>query len=146
MLQIRRNVFETNSSSTHSLNFATSSEYEKWADGEVLFVNDDCIADKKFINIDEAKDIVREYEFNNTYTYCMPLDDYYYKHNIENGIPYTHIDDVPDDLVIPYLGYFNMFTMDAYFDDYCDWYETYNERYTTKNGDEIVAFGYYGHS
>lgn len=145
MLQIRNNVFETNSSSTHSLNFASSDEYQKWVDGEILFCGDDCLTDKKFIDIDEAKDIVRKYESENTYGYRMPLDDYYYEHDIENGIPYTHIDDVPEDLVIPYLAYFDIFTMDLYFDDYCKWYETYDERYTTESGDEIVAFGYYGH-
>lgn len=144
MLQIRRNVFETNSSSTHSLNFATSSEYEKWADGEVLFCNDYWLTDKKFIDIDEAKDIVRKYESENTYGYRMPLDDYYYENDIENGIPYTHIDDVPEDLVIPYLAYFNIFTIDSYFNGYCSWFEAYEEHYTTESGDGVVAFGYYG--
>lgn len=146
MLQIRRNVFETNSSSTHSITICTSDEYQKWADGEMLLVVDSCMTDKQFVTIDEAKDIVRKYELEdaNAYKWDSPLDDYYYENDIENGVRYTHIDAVPEDLVIPYLGYHSMYTCDYYFDDYCKWYETYNERYTSESGDEIVCFGYYG--
>lgn len=32
---IRRGVFETNSSSTHSLTMCTEEEYQKWKDGEL---------------------------------------------------------------------------------------------------------------
>ncbi len=35
--QIRRNVFETNSSSTHSLTMCSEEEFEAWKRGEVLF-------------------------------------------------------------------------------------------------------------
>ena len=34
MLQIRRNVFETNSSSTHSLTICSKDEYQDWVDGK----------------------------------------------------------------------------------------------------------------
>lgn len=37
MRTIRNNVFETNSSSTHSLTICTESEYERWKNGELLF-------------------------------------------------------------------------------------------------------------
>lgn len=37
MISIRRNVFETNSSSTHSMTICTKSEYEQWKNGELLF-------------------------------------------------------------------------------------------------------------
>ena len=32
---------------------------------------------------------------------------------------------------------------EEFFDD--EWYETYAEEYTTKSGENVVAFGYYGH-
>lgn len=35
--QIRRGVFETNSSSTHSLTMCSEEEFEKWKNGEILF-------------------------------------------------------------------------------------------------------------
>ena len=34
MLQMRRNVFETNSSNTHSLTICSKDEYQDWADGK----------------------------------------------------------------------------------------------------------------
>lgn len=37
MKQIRHGVFETNSSSTHSLTMCMKSAYEKWKSGELVF-------------------------------------------------------------------------------------------------------------
>ena len=37
MRQIRRNVFETNSSSTHSITMCMKSEFDKWIDGELVW-------------------------------------------------------------------------------------------------------------
>ena len=39
MIQVRKNVFETNSSSTHSLVMATASEFDKWQSGEYYYCN-----------------------------------------------------------------------------------------------------------
>ena len=37
MKQIRRNVFETNSSSTHSITMCMKSDYDKWIAGELVY-------------------------------------------------------------------------------------------------------------
>lgn len=37
MKQIRKNIFETNSSSTHTLAICTEDEYKDWKDGKLLF-------------------------------------------------------------------------------------------------------------
>ena len=37
MIQIRKNVFETNSSSTHSMTLVKKEEYDKWVKGEYYF-------------------------------------------------------------------------------------------------------------
>lgn len=37
MIQIRKNVFETNSSSTHSLVMAVASDFDKWKSGEMYY-------------------------------------------------------------------------------------------------------------
>lgn len=39
MIQVRKNVFETNSSSTHSLVMAVKSDFDKWEKGEVYYCN-----------------------------------------------------------------------------------------------------------
>jgi len=89
MRTIRRGVFETNSSSVHSLTIVSKEEFEKWQNGELLYNRDY----KKLVNPSEV-----EYA---------------------------------DELI----------TYDKYPPN--DEYEYFGECYTTKNGDEIVAFGYY---
>jgi hypothetical protein len=37
MIQIRKNVFETNSSSTHSLVMAVASDFDRWVEGKVYY-------------------------------------------------------------------------------------------------------------
>lgn len=37
MFSVRRNVFETNSSSTHSICICTEEDYKKWENGEKLW-------------------------------------------------------------------------------------------------------------
>ena len=37
MRQIRRSVFETNSSSTHSITMCMKSEFDKWVEGELVW-------------------------------------------------------------------------------------------------------------
>ena len=37
MRQIRKNVFETNSSSTHSITMCMKSDYDKWVSGELVW-------------------------------------------------------------------------------------------------------------
>lgn len=37
MIQLRTKVFETNSSSTHSINICTESEWSDWKNGKTLF-------------------------------------------------------------------------------------------------------------
>jgi len=89
--QIRRGVFETNSSSTHSITMCSKEEYERWEKGELLlsYWRDEFV---------EATDENKEDEDNKTY--------------------------------------------DEYWDD-CE-FETYENSYTTKSGEKVIAFGYYG--
>lgn len=141
MIQIRDNVFETNSSSTHSLTIVSRSVYNEWVDDENIFF---CPEDNTFVTRDEAIDSVRKIDadYVNSSWY-NPLENYYWKNGIDNGIEYKRIDDVPDELVLPYLAYNGYYTYDMYDDDYE--YEHFTQHYTTENGDEIVAFGYYGY-
>ncbi len=51
MKVIRRGVFETNSSSTHSITLCTKEEYEKWKKGEFLFDE----YEEKIVPVEETK-------------------------------------------------------------------------------------------
>jgi len=107
MKQIRRSVFETNSSSVHSLTILPEDEFEKFAKGELLY--DAC--SEKLVTKEEALADIHKYDRDVT------LED------LEGGY---------DD----YRTYANMGG---------EYYETFKQTYTTKSGDKIVAFGYYGH-
>lgn len=51
-VQIRKGVFETNSSSVHSLTMCTSKEWEDWTMGRTMFMPNDC----KFLPVKEAEE------------------------------------------------------------------------------------------
>lgn len=99
MRQIRRNVFETNSSSTHSITMCMKSEFDKWVNGELVW-------DRWYHKLVPITPTIKE---------SMESDER------------------------EYLTY----------DQFNDWayieFETYENNYTTPNGDQVVAFGYYGH-
>ena len=124
MRQIRNNVFETNSSSTHSLTICSKSEYERW--GKDLWFDMD---DDEFIpanwtdnDIESCKEIYERYHEGSSWDALSEeekeeeLCDYYY--NICK--------------------------------DESEWLdkrelETFYEEYTSPSGDEIVIFGRYGY-
>lgn len=88
MRVIRRNTFETNSSSTHSLTMCTHDEYEKWKNGELVFdrwndklvlpqnkdSEEDDYYDKDYFTYDEFFDY-----------YCDGLETYSETHTTPNG-------------------------------------------------------------
>ena len=64
MKQIRLNVFETNSSSTHSLVMAEDSLFQKWIRGELFYVDDSWRSDlknKQFLNKEEFFEVAKKY-------------------------------------------------------------------------------------
>ena len=115
MIQARQGVFETNSSSVHSLTMCTSEEYQKWENGEILFwkwrdkfgTKEEIIAELK------KKSWLSKYDWND------------------------------EDIVNDILSDEGVKTCKEFFEN--DYYETFEQRYTSPSGDEIVAFGYYGH-
>lgn len=116
--QIRYHVFETNSSSVHSLTMCTKAEYDKWSDGEVWFDS----YRKKFIE-----------PFSPEEKYAGDIKNYYdnYNGNVDDMISdFMHEDDIWQ-------------SPEEYFDsrESCEPFEEY---YTTPGGEEIVAFGYAG--
>ena len=93
-LQIRRNIFETNSSSVHAMTICTEKEWEQFKKGE-LFYDD----------------------WNLKLT-----DDSFNYDTDENNMTYKE-----------YLEYAS------------EWEDIFEHRFTTPSGDQMVAFGYYGH-
>jgi hypothetical protein len=59
MIQIRHNVFETNSSSTHSITMCLKSDYTEWKKDKLYFV-DYCSVDKKFVTWEELIQLIKK--------------------------------------------------------------------------------------
>lgn len=119
--QIRRGVFETNSSSVHSMTMCNNEQYSKWKDGEILYWEDE----GKFATREE---IIKELKTMTWYNGRLRYDDVNWDDECEvNAIFFEE----------------NIKTCKEYFDN--EWFYTFEERHTTPNGDEVVAFGYYGY-
>ena len=113
--QIRRGVFETNSSSVHSLTMCSAEEYEKWKNGEVLFW-------KWKDKFGTKEEIIAELKKSSLFS-KYDLDD--------------------EDVINDIFSDEGIQTCEEFFDN--DYFETFSYRHTTPSGDEVVAFGYYGH-
>ena len=64
MKQIRHGVFETNSSSTHSICICTQEEYDKWMRGEMIYDN----YNDKLVPIPD--DMSNKYRYRTYDAYC----------------------------------------------------------------------------
>ena len=126
MLQIRHGVFETNSSSTHSISICKKFEYDAWVRGEV-YLNDGWwsksleneLKYKKFLTKEEAMKLIADSG------HCEDV------HSLdEEELSEVFYDECIYDIEM----YNNM----------CEYYEEYAEEYTTDSGETIIAFGYYG--
>ena len=122
MYKIRNNVFETNSSSVHSLTMCSGDEYSKWENGETYF---------KYGNF-YSKDAV----INNMLKYSE-----YTKEDLEN-MDIKEFDNIAKEH--EFYTYKKFFNEDE--DGHYGWdgYEYFEETYTTNSGETVVAFGYYG--
>lgn len=63
----------------------------------------------------------------------------------DGSIRYNHTNEEweNEDIVNDIFSDERIKTCEEYFDDYD--FETFEDRYTTAGGEEVVAFGYYGH-
>ena len=115
MIQIRPGVFETNSSSTHSLVMCTADEYQQFKDGELLLSRwDDCLK-----TLEETRKTLR--------------NDQYYTGPDPDTLDAQELCDQSDGQYQTFLSYMQ----DTYLD-------TFEEEYTTPLGERVVAFGTYG--
>lgn len=112
--QIRRNTFESNSSSVHTITMCSGDEYEKWKRGELYYEKwDDYFVSKEDIKNEVIKDT----------SYTGSLTDF-------------------EEILAFYKKNHKIVTEEEYFNN-C-YYETYYETYETNSGETVVAFGYYG--
>lgn len=106
--QIRRSVFETNSSSVHTLIIVDHDDFTQWYHGDCYYNPDT----NKFYSLEEGEKLRKEYASNDKW-----LDGY----DRWCDCPLTFQEWCPDDM------------------------DTFSDTYTTKSGDVIKVFGYYGY-
>lgn len=118
-IQVRRNVFETNSSSVHSITMCSKDDFEEWKNNSNYYFwhrydKSDIIGTKEEM-IELLKSQIHDIDWNNE----TSVKDFFWEEDI--------------------------LTFDEYFDKYNEYLETFVEYYTTPKGENVVAFGYYGH-
>ena len=118
--QIRHGVFETNSSSTHSLTMMMKSDYERWEKENLYLFNG------FGWGWDSNKPIT-----NNLYTREEAIE------FVKNSRYYDADDEIDDE----YLREFDFISFD---DEGSEYLEGFYEEFTTPSGETIVAFGEYG--
>lgn len=153
MKKIRFGVFETNSSSTHTLCMCTKEEYKKFKKGEMFYNNDE----ERLMTPDEKDKYIREkivlgsmdIDWNN-HTFTFNNKKYSYKDNkdrknkqnelltseVLNAVTKEEIDNYLEDC-------YDIMTYEEFYES--DELETYCEEYTTPGGESVVAFGRYGY-
>lgn len=134
--QIRRGVFETNSSSTHSITMCSEQEFEDWKDGKILFNKwNDAFVDETRIELDEHQKIYAKDEYESTKVkYQKDWNDLSKEEQNDYYVEYAKNHDLIDEEYQTYEEWKN----DSYLEYYVD-------RYTSESGDKIVAFGKYGY-
>lgn len=119
--QVRRGVFETNSSSVHSITMCSGNTYSMWKSGELY-------KQRYGSRFATREEIINELKVEKKWN----SDELMYP-----DVDWDNIDEV-DDIIRDN----EWVTEEEYWDDVD--YEFFSESYTTPSGEEVVAFGYYG--
>lgn len=131
--QIRMGVFETNSSSVHSLTMCTEAEYEAWKRGELLYRR----WERKFVKTPKLTDEDKK----GAQTLYEDSQEKYWK----DWEQLT--DSEKNEWYILYCDRYdnsNNYTYDRFWSE--NDYETFEESFNTPGGEKIIAFGYYGYN
>lgn len=127
MIQIRRNTFETNSSSTHSLVMCTKQDYNKFSNSQLWLV-DWSSAPKPMMTFDEAIQFLRNKSFMDAE--AEETVRAMYAANDTEGVS-------------NYLRDYDVYDMDSY-DSAHEGLEDFYQELETPSGETVIALGYYG--
>ena len=130
--QIRRGVFETNSSSTHSLTLLLETDYDRWNEEDVFL----------FRGSGYCYPEGNKPQNNHLYTKEEAI-----AFEKSSKFPPSKDFDWEDDEAIMELLHDNSWHDAEYFwDYYAEEYETFEDTMVTPSGEKIIAFGYYGYN
>lgn len=135
MYQIRNGVFETNSSSTHSLCICTEEDFEKFKDNKALW---DKFSDRIApINKISPQYVSRAKKYYQTVqdSFMKDWDELSEENQNEFIVKEFDLSESGDSL----------FEDKVFFDSWGANLETFVEHFTTPSGDKMVVFGEYGY-
>lgn len=135
MLVVRRNVFETNSSSTHSITMCSEDEYNKWQKGGLLY--------KRWAGEFYTKEQIIEEAKKKQVKYLEEQQEGKTIHRYQEKYINARTDEELYKAEYDEEEYQNY---DDFWDYIEDEYETFQDSYTTKNGEKIISFGYFGYN
>ena len=147
IFQVRQGVFETNSSSTHTLTICAKDDYDKWNRGEVFWLDNDwhkLDTDKDFVTPEELEELAEKYneeqqkriDAGDKFAKVLDID------KVLNERPsYDNWDDSYWDTERSAL---EAYTTDDFYVSNRD-LETYSRNFTSPSGDKMVAFGAFGY-
>lgn len=138
MIQIRNNVFETNSSSTHCMVIGKISDFEKWEKGE-LYYYVSYKDEHKFITRDEVIEIIKgsSYKDKDTEKAIKYLESGDLNLDEDND-EYTTLNAINEELAIH-----NIYTH-KYYERCYEHLESEETEYTTSGGEKIRILCHYG--
>ena len=154
MKNTRHNVFETNSSSVHSLTIVSKDEFDALQNCDLLLEYRSLIPVEKAYQ--ETMEELAKFEdsmseaYKASYKNDLTLEAF--KEELKKFDCYSLTYGQREDAASETIENNRQAILAALPEDYetyesygGDMYETFCESYTTKSGDEVVAFGYYGH-
>lgn len=126
MIQIRSSIFETNSSSTHSITICLKSDYDLWKQGK-LYLNENSYSNSPYVNksivtLEEARDIILQTSFGAKF-YPEDIDEEFLR---TSGIDYS---------IYTYGDYLSI-------NSNLEWFD---ETFVTPSKESVIAFGYFGY-
>lgn len=144
MFNIRKNTFETNSSSTHTIAIASASEYNDFREDKRVFnkgyyYSSSEFKNKDLIDKDEFLDIISKSKYDLDHDQIKAIAIIEQSRSLKEAIQkiYDELDDTFESIFeYEFETYENLGGGD---------FEVFSKSFKTENGDEIVAFGYYGY-
>lgn len=147
IFQVRQGVFETNSSSTHTLTICSKDDYDKWKRGDVFWLNDSwhkLYTDKDFVTPEELEELAEKYNEEqqkrigegDKFAKMLDID------KVLNERP--DYDSWEDSYYDTERSALEAYTTDDFYVSN-DELETYSRTFTSPSGDEMVAFGAFGY-
>ena len=127
--QIRRGVFETNSSSVHSLQIMSVDDYDRW--------NND---NNSFLYIGSGWSFEEHHKPENNKIYTKEEVIEFIRH-----CKYVDMDSITEEDELDTFHEEGFYESEYWWDYYGEEFETYEEIFSTPSNDKMVAFGYYGH-